>query len=329
VQTIKGFEEVLHQVNDQTFDSIALRLFHYQAENNFVYSQYLRFLEVDPSSIYSIDKIPFLPISFFKSHKVMTGQWQPELDFRSSGTTESVTSNHFVQSLDFYQKHSKQIFEQFFGPLADYHILALLPSYLERKDSSLVHMVDYFIKQSRSTASGFYLSNLDALSTKLLKLKADNRKVLLMGVSFALLDLAEKGQIDLSHCLIMETGGMKGRRKELTRDELHEFLKGSFNVSNIYSEYGMTELLSQAYSKGEGLYRSPSSIKILVRDINDPFSAPKIDQTGTINIIDLANFNSCAFIETRDLGRVNKSGYFEVLGRMDNSDVRGCNLLVG
>jgi hypothetical protein len=329
LQTIKGFEELLYKVNDQTFDSIALTLFHYQAKNNAVYSRYLKFLNVDASSIKSIDKIPFLPVSFFKTQTVRAGEWEPEVIFTSSGTTGASTSRHFVRSLSFYQRHSRRIFEQFFGLLSDYNILGLLPSYLERNGSSLIYMVDYFIKETNSRHSGFYLHDLEALVEKLTALKGGNRKILLIGVSFALLDLAEQKEIDLSHCMIMETGGMKGRRQELTREELHQFLKARFNVKTIFSEYGMTELLSQAYSLENGIFKSPSSLKILIREINDPFSAPKSGQTGIINIIDLGNFDSCSFIETQDLGRVDPNGYFEVLGRMDNSDVRGCNLLVG
>jgi phenylacetate-coenzyme A ligase PaaK-like adenylate-forming protein len=329
LQTIKGFDQVLSHMNAGSFDSIALELFQFQAQHNPVYHQYLKFLKIAPSTIHSLDKIPFLPISFFKTQKIRTGDWEPEVVFTSSGTTGSVTSQHSVRSLATYQKHSRQVFEQFFGPLSGYHILALLPSYLERQGSSLIYMVDYFIKQSESPHSGFYLHDLNALVKKLSELKSQNRKVILIGVSFALLDLAEKMKLDLAQCIIMETGGMKGRRQELTREELHGYLKNHFNVPKIYSEYGMTELLSQAYSMENGIFKCPPAMKILIRDISDPFSTPKTGQTGIINVIDLGNFNTCSFIETQDLGRVDPNGYFEVLGRMDNSDVRGCNLLVG
>lgn len=329
MQTFKSFEEVLHRINDQTFEDIALQLFRFQAKNNPVYSRYLHHLNVDPSQITSLHKIPFLPISFFKTHKVMTGEW-PEVEiFSSSGTTGMTTSKHFVHSLEFYQRHSEVIFNDFFGPLTDYHILALLPSYLEREGSSLIYMVDYFIRQSQSAHSGFYLDNLDALIEKVDEIKGGDRKILLLGVSFALLDLAEKGNVNLENCIVMETGGMKGRRKELTREELHTTLQKHLNVRKIYSEYGMTELLSQGYSQGEGIFKTPESMKILIRDVNDPFSPVEMGKTGIINVIDLANIYSCAFIETQDLGRVFQNGSFEVLGRMDNSDVRGCNLLVG
>ena len=236
---------------------------------------------------------------------------------------------HEIPSKSFYHTNSEKAFTYFFGPINDYHILALLPSYLEREGSSLVAMVDYFISRSESPASGFYLNNQSELIDRLLKLKREaNKKILLLGVSFALLELAENHSLDLSSCLIMETGGMKGRRKELVREELHQILSEQLKVKSIYSEYGMTELMSQAYSLGEGYYNSPPWLKIILRDINDPFALEKQGKAGGINIIDLANFHSCAFIETHDLGRKLQNGSFEVLGRMDNNDVRGCNLLV-
>ena len=329
MHTFKSFEEILYTVNAATFADIALELFHHQAENNRVYNAYLKYLKVNPATISSLEQIPFLPVSFFKSHEVVTGKWQPEATFTSSGTTGTSTSRHLVQSLSFYQRHSERLFEGFFGPLNQFHILALLPSYLEREGSSLIYMVDYFIKQSKSEYSGFYLHNLDALVKQLELLQNSDRKVLLLGVSFALLDLAEKGQIDIRNCVVMETGGMKGRRKELIREELHAILTKQFNVPVIHSEYGMTELLSQGYSFGNGVFRLPESMKIVLKDVNDPFAAVKSGKTGVINVIDLANNYSCAFIETQDLGRMREEGSFEILGRADNSDARGCNLLVG
>ncbi len=329
MHTFKSFEEVLWRINDQSFEDIAIQLFRFQAKNNPVYSSYLHHLNVDPLSVQSTIQIPFLPISFFKTQEIVTGTWKHEEIFTSSGTTGMATSRHLVQSLSFYQQHSELIFNDFFGPLSDYHILALLPSYLEREGSSLIYMVDYFITKSLSPHSGFYLHNTDELLRKIEKIKGDGRKILLLGVSFALLDLAEKAQIDLGECIIMETGGMKGRRKELTREELHSTLKKQFNVERIYSEYGMTELLSQGYSLGEGVFSLPKCMKVQIRDLNDPFSHQETGKTGLINVIDLANIYSCAFIETQDLGRVFQNGNFEVLGRMDNSDIRGCNLLVG
>lgn len=238
------------------------------------------------------------------------------------------TSRHKVWSLQYYLLHSENVFEQFFGPLQDYHFLALLPSYLEREGSSLIAMMEHFIKQSQSVDSGFYLHNQTELIKKMEALRASKKKVILWGVSFALLDMAEKFEIDLSHCIIIETGGMKGRRKEWIREELHAFLCRRFNVKQIGSEYGMTELMSQAYSFGNGQYQVPRSMKILIRDINDPYQNAPLGRVGAINIIDLANAHSCAFIETQDLGKIGQNGYFEVLGRMDNTDLRGCNLLV-
>ena len=276
----------------------------------------------------SVEEIPFLPISFFKNHVVRTGEWTPETVFESSGTTGVVTSRHFVRDPALYKDHALRIFESFYGSITGFHVLALLPSYLERQGSSLVMMADHFIRESQSPHSGFYLNNLDDLSAKLRLLRAGSRKVLVLGVTFALLDLAERFPMDLNHCIIMETGGMKGRRKEIIRDELHEILRNAFNVPEIHSEYGMTELLSQAYSMGAGKFRLPPALKVIIRDINDPARQELPGRTGGINIIDFANIYSCAFVETEDLGRLTQDGYLEVLGRMDNTDVRGCNLLV-
>jgi phenylacetate-coenzyme A ligase PaaK-like adenylate-forming protein len=310
-------------------ENVVMELFHFQAVNNPVYQSYLKFRSVDHTKIASLSQLPFLPISFFKSHQVVSGNWKPEIEFSSSGTTGSATSKHSVWSLPFYLTHTERIFEQYFGSISSYHFLALLPSYLEREGSSLIAMMEYFIKQSKSPHSGFYLSNQEELVKKMVALRSSEKKVILWGVSFALLDLAEKFEVDLSHCIIIETGGMKGRRKEWIREELHEFLCRRFNVTQIGSEYGMTELLSQAYSLGNGQYQLPNSMKIIIRDINDPYQILPVGKVGAINIVDLANAHSCAFIETQDLGKIGENGYFEVLGRMDNSDLRGCNLLVG
>ncbi len=260
---------------------------------------------------------------------MVTGSYSnPDVIFTSSGTTGAITSRHVVPSLSFYLENCKRNFEFFFGSLSDYHILALLPSYLEREGSSLIAMVNFFIQKSESAHGGFYLNNYETLLEKIDQLRRDNRKVLLLGVSFALLELAEKFEVDLSHCMIMETGGMKGRRREMTREELHDFLQRRFNVKTIFSEYGMTELMSQAYSLGKGVYRTPPWMKVVIRDINDPFARELPGKTGGLNIIDLANLHSCAFIETQDLSKMAQDGSFEVLGRFDNSDIRGCNLLV-
>jgi hypothetical protein len=315
-------------VNETNFDDVALKVFKFQAENNKIYNAYLKSLLIDTTKITSIHQIPFLPIGFFKTHQVVSGEWKPEIDFFSSGTTGQTHSRHLVWSLPFYLSNAQKAFEQFFGPLTDYHFLALLPSYLERKGSSLIAMMEHFIHQSGSADSGFYLFNQSDLLTKIEALRISQKKVILWGVSFALLDLAEKHELDLSHCIIMETGGMKGRRKEWVREELHQFLCKRFNVDQIGSEYGMTELMSQAYSLGNGLYKAPTLMKILVREVNDPFAYVEQGRAGALNIIDLANAHSCAFIETQDLGKLDQNGYFEVIGRMDNSDLRGCSLLV-
>ena len=317
----------LYPINDVAFEEIALKLFRFQAGHNKVYQSYLTYLGVETEKITAMYDIPFLPISFFKSHPVISGTWKPEVVFTSSGTTRQEVSRHSIPSMTFYLKHSQKIFEDRFGPLEEFHVLCLLPSYLERTGSSLVAMANHFIHVSASPFSGFYLKDLDRLVSQLETLKG-GKKVLLLGVSFALLDLAEQFEVDLSHCIVMETGGMKGRRPEITRQELQEILCKNMNIDRVHSEYGMTELLSQAYSEGGGIFASPPSLKVLLREINDPFSR-EIGSAGAINLIDLANFHSCSFIETQDLGRLHQDGHFEVLGRLDNSDLRGCNLLVG
>lgn len=326
---ITNFTSSLNSINEDSFVDIALQLFRHQAEHNPVYRKYIGARGIDVAKVTSLEQIPFLPISFFKTHTIITGTWNPEVEFSSSGTTGLITSRHAVKSLPFYLNNAEAIFNQFFGSIQDYHILALLPSYLEREGSSLIVMIDHFIKKSKSEHSGFYLYNQQELIQKLELLRSSKKKVILWGVSFALLDLAEKFKLDLSHCIIVETGGMKGRRREIIREELHAYLCDRFNVQQIASEYGMTELLSQAYSKGKGIYNLPKWMKVMVRDINDPTQILGIDKIGCLNVIDLANAHSCAFIETHDLARIRQNGYFEVLGRMDNSDLRGCNLLVG
>lgn len=319
----------MYKVNDKNFDDIALRLFHFQAKENPIYNQFLTHLGCDFSSIVSLDKIPFLPISFFKTHPVKTSSWQAETVFSSSGTTGATTSRHEVPSLRFYLTNAEKGFNHFFGAIQNYHVLALLPSYLEREGSSLVAMAGYFISRSNSTFSGFYLNNMGELVSRLKILKeAGDRKILLVGVTFALLELAEHYSPDLADCIVMETGGMKGRRKELIREEVHEILAKRLHVSTVFSEYGMTELMSQAYSSGQGYFHCPPWMKVRLRDVNDPFSTQIPGKAGVINVIDLSNLYSCAFIETQDLGRRLQDGSFEVLGRMDNSDVRGCNLLI-
>jgi len=328
LETYKSFGLDLPSVNEHNFADIALQLFHFQAENNPVYKQYLHFLRFAPQRVKSVTEIPFLPISFFKNHMVKTGAWEPELYFASSGTTGERTSTHPVRSLRFYLEHTVRCFESFFGKIQNYHFLALLPSYLERTDSSLVAMIDFFIKKSDSPHSGFYLHNTSQLLEDLEKLRNAEKKTVLWGVTFALLDLAERYHPDLRHCMVFETGGMKGRRQEITRPELHAALKEGFRVKEIFSEYGMTELFSQAYSKGENAFFCPPWMKILARDITDPMRKGLLNETGGINVVDFANVDSIAFIETEDLGKVYPDGSFEVLGRLDNSDMRGCNLMV-
>ena len=315
-------------INDDNFDNIALSLFRLQASENRVYRHYLTHLGVNPHAVVHTGDIPFLPISFFKNQDVATGQWTAQATFESSTTTGAVPGRHRIKDVAFYLKNARTVFERFYGRLENFHFLALLPSYLERENASLVVMLNYFIQESKSAHSGFYLNDRALLYKKLDELRGGSRQVILWGVSFALLDMAQETDIDLSHCIIMETGGMKGRREEITRVALHEFLCRRFNVDAVHAEYGMTELLSQAYSLGKGIFQPPPWMKVLVREINDPFAWVTGGKTGGLNIIDLANAHSCAFIETQDLGRITQGVSFEVLGRIDNSDVRGCNLLV-
>ena len=318
----------MHTINESNFDDIALQLFNYQYKNNLLYQTYVHHLGKEVGTIRSVSEIPFLPIRFFKSHTVVCGTWQPEVVFTSSATAGTGVSTHPVWSLDFYLKNSVSIFQHFYGPIENYHFLALLPSYLERSGSSLIAMMDYFIRKDGAGHSGFYLNNEEDLLFKISQLKNSEKRTVLWGVSFALLDLAEKREVDLSACLIMETGGMKGRRKEWVREELHGFLCQRFNAKTIHSEYGMTELLSQAYSFGSGYFQLPAWMKIQIRDINDPFQTMSKGKIGGVNVIDLANAHSCCFIETEDLGRITENANFEILGRADNSDIRGCNLLI-
>jgi phenylacetate-coenzyme A ligase PaaK-like adenylate-forming protein len=346
-------KSAVSQLNAQSlrpnaFEELALEVFRFQAANNYIYKEYLRNLNIKLLTINRLDKIPFLPIQFFKHHKIISDNAPTQVVFESSGTTGDTTSKHLVSDLPFYEYISQKIFEQFYGPLTDFHILALLPSYLERNNSSLVYMVQSFIYRTYSQESGFYLKNTNELLQKLRQISINeqsHRKVLLIGVTFALLDLAESGE-DLSflenlkdRLIIMETGGMKGRRKELLREEVHEILTKAFGVEKIHSEYGMTELLSQGYSKGDGIFELPNTMKILLREINDPFkivSTIKLLSSkkqgvirGGINVVDLANIDSCSFIETQDLGAYNTDNQsFSIIGRFDNSDVRGCNLMV-
>jgi hypothetical protein len=327
LDTFKSFDSLLYSVNDRSFQNIAISLFQYQATHNPIYNQYIQNLSIDVKKVDSLDKIPYLPISFFKSKIIKTGKWTNETCYSSSGTTAMETSKHYLPNVKFYLDHAEKCFSYFFGDLTNYHFLAFLPSYLERSNSSLIAMMDSFITKSRSSYSGFYLHDIDKLLTDLNILRKQQKKVILWGVSFALLELVEKYQPDLSHCLVFETGGMKGRRKEITRHELHTVLQKGLNVECIYSEYGMTELLSQAYAKGS-FFECPPYMKVMARDITDPFKIGLVEEMGALNVIDLANHHSVAFIETEDIGKVLPNGCFEVLGRLDNSDIRGCNLLI-
>ncbi len=315
--------------NEAQFLENALQIFRFQAENCKVYRSYLSHLKINPQELKTLEEIPFLPIDFFKTHTVLSQNQNPEVTFTSSGTTGITTSQHLVTDVSWYQKSFRKGFELFYGDIKNYAFLALLPSYLERSGSSLIYMVEDLIAGTENTSSGFYLYNDEELYQKLIQLQQQKQPTVLIGVTFALLDFIEKHQIDFPELVIMETGGMKGRRKEMIREELHQTLCNGFGVQAIHSEYGMTELLSQAYSLGEGLFRCVPWMKVLIRDTNDPFTLLPNGKTGGINVIDLANINSCSFVATQDLGKIHKNGAFEVLGRFDFSDVRGCNLLVG
>jgi phenylacetate-coenzyme A ligase PaaK-like adenylate-forming protein len=310
------------------FTEVALIVFKHQFKNNKVYRSFCDLLYIHPSNITTIEEIPFLPIQFFKSRKVLSSLDEVQEVFTSSGTTGSATSKHLVTDINLYKESYLRGFSHFYGNIEEYTVLALLPNYLEREGSSLVFMVDDLIRKSKNFESGFYLDNIQELAKKLIELDKNGQKTLLIGVSFALLDLIEMQQFNLNNTIIMETGGMKGRRKELVREELHATLQNGFGVSKIHSEYGMTELLSQGYSKGNGVFASPPWMKIRTRDTEDALTINAPGKNGGINVIDLANYNSCSFIATQDLGKVHENDTFEIIGRFDNSDIRGCNLLV-
>jgi phenylacetate-coenzyme A ligase PaaK-like adenylate-forming protein len=328
-------QDIFTIANQKQFEKIALKVFRFQYENNLVYRDFCNFLKVEKSSVKSLQQIPFLPIQFFKSHEVISSTNPVQETFTSSGTTGMITSKHLVTDVTLYEQSYRNAFSQFYGNIEDYAVLALLPSYLERKGSSLIYMVNDLIQLSNNTNSGFYLHNYDELTSKLIELDSEGQNVLLIGVTYALLDLIEQQNFQLQNTIVIETGGMKGKRKEIIREELHEILCKGFGVSNIHSEYGMTELLSQAYSLGNGIFECPNWMQILIRDTEDALSYVSTGKTGGINVIDLANINSCSFIATQDLGKKypnnhasRQTGSFEVLGRFDNSDIRGCNLMV-
>jgi phenylacetate-coenzyme A ligase PaaK-like adenylate-forming protein len=322
-----NYQRIFNIKTDAEFLSVTLDIFGHQYRTNRIYKEFCDYLGANPNNVLSLEDLPFLPIQFFKSKEILSGSDEPEMVFTSSGTTGAATSSHFITDVSIYRKSYNLAFEHFYGNLADYCILALLPSYLEREGSSLIYMVNDLIEKSNHPKSGFFLNDFDKLRFELKQLEASGTKTLLIGVSFALLDFAEKFQFDLKNTVIMETGGMKGRRKEMIRAELHQQLKKGFGVEAIHSEYGMTELLSQAYSYGNGIFECPRWMKIMIRDTEDALTMNPVGKTGGINVIDLANINSCSFIATQDLGKMFENGSFEVLGRFDHSDIRGCNLM--
>jgi phenylacetate-coenzyme A ligase PaaK-like adenylate-forming protein len=314
--------------NEADFETIAFQTFQHQFENNRTYRSFCDLLYIHPSDIKKVEDIPFLPIQFFKSHEIVSNTQPIQVTFSSSGTTGSITSKHHITDIAIYEQSYRRGFEYFYGNIEEYVVLALLPNYLEREGSSLVYMANDLIQRSKQAESGFYLHDIDALAEKLTQLDQAGKKVLLIGVSFALLDLIEKTQFQLKNTIVMETGGMKGRRKEMIRAELHQQLCEGFGVTEIHSEYGMTELLSQGYSKGKGIFETPPWMKIFTRDPEDALTMQSSGKSGGINVIDLANVNSCAFIATQDLGKVHTDNTFEIIGRFDHSDIRGCNLMV-
>lgn len=322
-------KQIFNIQNEDQFNETALSVFKYQAKNTLVYQSYISNLGIEPTSVHHYKEIPFLPISFFKSHQVVSSDKKVEIVFSSSGTTGMISSRHLIEDVSLYEQSYRTAFEQFYGEIDDYCVLALLPSYLERNGSSLIYMVDDLIKQSKHPQSGYFLYNHEDLFRTLQDLQQQQQKTILIGVTYALLDFIETYTVNFSELIVMETGGMKGKRKEMVRTELHEILCSGFGVEKIHSEYGMTELLSQAYSSGDGIFECPPWMKILLRETNDPLTLIDITQTtGGINVIDLANLNSCSFIATQDLGRLYAGNSFEVMGRFDNADIRGCNLLV-
>lgn len=324
----------IFEVAPSSFEALCLLVFDYQYNNNPIYQAYCQALGRNPENVKSLQRIPFLPIRFFKTHAVVSGVFEPEAVFESSGTTGSIPSRHAIKSLSLYEDSFLKCFQHFFGNTASLCIIGLLPSYLERGNSSLVYMTEQLIRLSGHPKSGFYLYDFEKLSLLLKELEQLQQPTLLLGVSYALLDFSNQFPIPLQHTIVMETGGMKGRQKELSRTELHEQLKKNFQTDAICSEYGMTELLSQAYSKGKGIFKCPSWMRVVLRPEDDPLGCIDADasmqtpQTGAINIIDLANLHSCSFIATEDLGILHADGSFEVVGRMQDSDIRGCGLMI-
>jgi phenylacetate-coenzyme A ligase PaaK-like adenylate-forming protein len=326
VENIK--EQIFNISTPKAFEETALTIFRYQAANCEVYRSFLHHLKVQADQVTSTTEIPYLPIAFFKSHEVKSAATPAQIVFSSSGTTGQIQSKHIVTDLTLYEESFNRAFQHFYGDPANSCILALLPSYQEREGSSLIYMVDALIAQSQHPKSGYFLHDNEGLYKTLLELQQQGKRTILIGVTYALLDFIEEYNLDFPELIVMETGGMKGKRKEMVREELHELLTAGFGVPAIHSEYGMTELLSQGYSYGHGIFNCPAWMRIVLRDTNDPLSLLQNRQTGGINVIDLANLNSCSFIATQDLGKIHPDGSFEVLGRFDNADIRGCNLLV-
>lgn len=325
---MKLSEKIFEITSKEEFNNVAIELFNFQYQNNLLYQRYCDLLKIVPTAVKTINEVPFLPVSFFKSYAIKTQEFKEKIIFLSSGTTGENQSKHYVKDVTLYEKSFQKAFQQSYGNISDYCILALLPSYMEREGSSLIYMVNQLINESKNEKSGFYLHHQNELVNALKELESVKQKTILFGVSFALLDFAEEHQLQLNNTIIIETGGMKGRRKELTREELHDIYKEKFGVTTIHSEYGMTELLSQAYSKGKGIFTPPNWMKIIIRDVNDPLLFLEENKLGGINVVDLANIYSCSFIATQDLGKKRGDNAFEVLGRFDNSDLRGCNLLI-
>ena len=321
-----NIDSIFNITNESQFNELALQVFNFQYHKNIVYKEFVDLLNIKLKEVTHVSKIPFLPISFFKTHDVLSAE-NYKISFMSSGTTSQNRSKHLVTKPELYNYSFAKAFKGFYGDVSEYCFLGLLPSYLEQGDSSLVYMVNNFIERTKENGSGFYLTNFDELNSKINQLESENKKYILIGVSYALLDFSEKFPQRINSGIVMETGGMKGRRKELTKVELHQELSKGFGVKKIHSEYGMTELLSQAYSKGEGVYDCPPWMKIVSRSVSDPFKLIK-NKRGLLNVIDLANLYSCSFISTDDLGIVNSNGSFRVIGRFDTSEVRGCNLMV-
>jgi hypothetical protein len=320
-------EDKIFDVQKHGFEQLALEIFQFQAAENNLYRSFLQALQIDPRNVQTVASIPYLPVSFFKQHDIITGTFRPEVVFESSGTTQSGNSRHLLKSVELYKRSFTKAFDLFYGSPKDWCIIGLLPSYLERNNSSLVMMVNDLIAMSAHPESGFYLNEYEKLALLLQKNEDAKQKTLLIGVTFALLDFAQLFRFPLNYATVMETGGMKGRRKEITRMEVHAILKEAWNLASIHSEYGMTELLSQAYSYGDGVFRCPPWMNIMLRDEDDPLTVKASNKNGLVNVIDLANLYSCSFIATDDIGRLHADGAFEVIGRMDSSDVRGCSLM--